>query len=166
MQRESDRVGLRQIGAGDGLRLLIVDLGMFPILPDIPISGELAEVPVEISRHLLEKNDRLCPLDVMFVGDDLLLDKFYNLVACLGELLFDVGFVAFEAEVHGVSFFCLIPQSLDDLQLCPPGSHDTFIGRGAKVALLGGEFFLTKQNLVSEGDHLFIAFCLLRQFGQ
>ena len=89
----------------------LVDVELFCLL----VLRELAEIPVEVSHHLLEEYDSLCSLDVVLVGHDFLLDQLDQVVADLSEFLLDFCLVFGKTVLQTIVLLCLSSDGLDDL---------------------------------------------------
>lgn len=74
MEREPDWIGLGKVRSRDLLSLSVVVARLLQIkLAGFGVFRELAEVSIEVCQHLAKEDDSLCSLDVMLVGNDLLL---------------------------------------------------------------------------------------------
>ena len=89
---------------------------------------KLAKIAVEICDHLPEEYNGFSPLDVVFVGYDLSLDNFDDVMASSDQFLRNIVSGPMEGIEDGLPFLGFALDGLDNFQFSPPRCNYAFVG--------------------------------------
>ena len=163
-ETETDGVGGVQLARGEVGGLLVGSGGLLGSLGEGLVGGELSQVPVVISLHLVEEN---LGLSRGGRGDEVLIEESDDVTAEGVQLLLDGLSVLLDLlDVGGVALgLLLLLDGRDDPPGSTAGTDDVLVGDREQVPLLDGELNVELGNGLHGLDHLVVPLGRLGQLG-